>query len=101
MQNYYPDRDTLSIMESRHMTREGETMGTRFQRLREEARMTQVEAAERSGVPLSTLRHWEQGIRLPRIDLAIKLARALGVDLNTLAGFDEPPAEKTKRGRKQ
>jgi transcriptional regulator with XRE-family HTH domain len=79
------------------MPPKGENMGERFQRLREEARLTQAEAAERSGIPLGTLRHWEQGGRLPRLDHAMKLARALGVDMNTLTGFDEPEAEKSKR----
>jgi transcriptional regulator with XRE-family HTH domain len=88
-------------MEGERMREKGETMGERFQRLRKEARMTQEEAAQRSGVPVSTLRHWEQGIRLPRIDLAIKLARTLGVDLNTLVGFGEPPAPGPKRWGKK
>jgi transcriptional regulator with XRE-family HTH domain len=78
------------------MTTEKEAMGERFKRLREAARLTQEEASERSGVPVSTLRNWEQGQRLPRIDLAMKLARTLGVDMNVLTGFDEP-ADKPKR----
>jgi transcriptional regulator with XRE-family HTH domain len=83
------------------MASKGESMGERFQRLREEARMTQVEAAQRSGIPVSTLRHWEQGESLPRLDHAIRLARTLGVDMNMLTGFGEPEAEKPKRrGRK-
>jgi transcriptional regulator with XRE-family HTH domain len=83
------------------MVSKGENMGERFKDLREQARMTQVEAAERSGVPLSTLRHWEQGHTLPRLDLAVRLARVLGVDLNTLAGFDEPPVASTNRRMKK
>jgi transcriptional regulator with XRE-family HTH domain len=78
------------------MARKGETMGERFQRLREEARMTQLELAERSGIPLSTIRTWEQDVRVPRVDHAMQLARTLGIDMNTLLGFDEPP-ERRKR----
>jgi transcriptional regulator with XRE-family HTH domain len=76
-------------------------MGARFKQLREEARLTQKEASERSGIPLSTLRNWEQGTNLPRIDQAIKLAHALEVDLNTLAGFAEAEPEKTRRKPKK
>jgi transcriptional regulator with XRE-family HTH domain len=75
-------------------------MGERFRRLREQARLTQDEAAERSGIPLGTLRHWEQGHTQPKLEHAIRLARTLGVDLNTLAGFDEPPAAPKRRGKK-
>jgi transcriptional regulator with XRE-family HTH domain len=76
-------------------------MGERFQRLREEARMTQLEACQRSGIPLSSLRNWEQGKRLPRIDHAMRLARTLGVSMDVLVGFDEPEAGKPKRRRKR
>jgi transcriptional regulator with XRE-family HTH domain len=83
------------------MTRKAETMGERFQRLREEARMTQREASQRSGIPLQTLRTWEQGKNVPRVDLAMRLARTLGVDMNTLLGFEEPPAPFRRRGGKK
>jgi transcriptional regulator with XRE-family HTH domain len=83
------------------MAKKGESMGERFRRLRHEAKLTQEEAAERGGIPLTTLRNWERGKRLPRLDHAVRLARALGVDMNELVGFDEPPAGKAKqRGRR-
>jgi transcriptional regulator with XRE-family HTH domain len=72
-------------------------MGQRLQRLREEARMTQLEASQRSGIPISTLRHWEQGIRVPRLDVAVRLARVLGVDMNELTGFSETPPPKRRK----
>jgi transcriptional regulator with XRE-family HTH domain len=75
-------------------------MGERFKRLREEARMTQVEAAQRSGIPLRTLCNWEQGQRVPRLDHAMKLARALGVSMDELTGFNEPPEAPKRRGEK-
>jgi transcriptional regulator with XRE-family HTH domain len=75
-------------------------MGERFQRLRHQAKMTQDEASQKSGVPLSTLRQWEQGKRLPRIDHAMQLARALGVTLDELTGMDEPPEAKKGRGKR-
>jgi transcriptional regulator with XRE-family HTH domain len=79
------------------MAKKGESMGERFQRLRQEAKLTQEEASERSGVPINTLRNWEQGKRLPRLDHAVRLARALGVSMDELVGFDEPPAERPGR----
>jgi transcriptional regulator with XRE-family HTH domain len=87
----------LCIMEGRRMDRQGETMGERFKRLREQARMSQRELSERSGIPLRTLCNWEQGQRVPRLDHAVQLARTLGVDMNTLTGFGEPEVERPKR----
>jgi transcriptional regulator with XRE-family HTH domain len=72
-------------------------MGERFQRLRQAAKMTQEEASERSGIPVSTIRGWEQDKRLPRIDHAMQLARCYGIGLDELTGMDEPPAKKQKK----
>jgi transcriptional regulator with XRE-family HTH domain len=56
------------------------------------------ELAEASGVPIGTLRGWEYGRRTPLIDAALRVAEALGVSLDELAGRDEPPpAKKTKK----
>jgi transcriptional regulator with XRE-family HTH domain len=72
-------------------------MGEWFQQLREEARLTQAELAERSGIPISTIRSWEQDVNVPRLDLALRLARVLGVTMDELTGFDEPPKRKGKK----
>jgi transcriptional regulator with XRE-family HTH domain len=88
-------------MEDEHMDTKGESMGQRFQRLREEARMTQAELADRAGIPVGTLRNWEQGIRVPRFDHAIQVAQALGVSLDVLAGLEEAPTEAPKRKGKK
>jgi hypothetical protein len=37
---------------------------------------------------------------VPRLDVAAVLARTLGVDMNTLAGFVEPSAPELKRKKK-
>jgi transcriptional regulator with XRE-family HTH domain len=71
-------------------------MGERFQRLRERAKMSQDELAERGGIPVSSLRKWEQDQRVPRLDHAMELARALGVTMDELTGFDEPAAKRRK-----
>jgi transcriptional regulator with XRE-family HTH domain len=59
-----------------------------LQDLREAAGWSQVELARRSGTPINSLRNWEQGRVLPRIDAATRLARALGVSLDLLAVED-------------
>jgi transcriptional regulator with XRE-family HTH domain len=68
------------------------TFGKTLQRLREAAGMSQVELARRSDTPIDSLRNWEQGRVLPRIDAAKRLARALGVSLDQLAAEGEAPA---------
>ena len=50
---------------------------------RRRANLTQKALAERSGLPLRSLLNWEQGRRLPRLQTARRLAKALRV----------PPAE--------
>jgi transcriptional regulator with XRE-family HTH domain len=75
----------------------GEGMGKRFHRLREQARLTQAELAERAGIPIGSLRNWEQGLRLPRFDHAIRVAEALAVSLDVLAGRVEKADEGTRR----
>lgn len=52
--------------------------------LRNRAGMSQVDLALKAGIRIDTLRRWEQGRNLPRIDDAYKLAQALGVDMDEL-----------------
>jgi transcriptional regulator with XRE-family HTH domain len=58
----------------------GETLG----KLRDAAGLTQPELATKAGVPLDSLRRWEHNRNLPRIDVAYKLAQALGVGVERL-----------------
>jgi transcriptional regulator with XRE-family HTH domain len=74
-----------------------ETMGQRLRRLREAADMSQPELARAAGVPVGTLRNWEQGRRIPRFDTAAAVAWALGVSLDDLAG-EPPPRQRLKKG---
>ena len=62
-----------------------ETMGDRLKRLREEAGLSQPKLARAAGVPVGTLRNWEQNLRVPRLDTAFKVAKALGISLDVLA----------------
>lgn len=64
----------------------GETMGQRLQRLRNIAGLSQAELARLAGIPVTTLRNWEQDRRQPRLDQAVKLARALNVSVDIIAG---------------
>jgi transcriptional regulator with XRE-family HTH domain len=70
-------------------------MGTRLKTLRERRGLTQVELAARSGVPLGSVRNYEQGHRTPLLDQAARLAAALGVSIDELAG---PVTAKHKKG---
>ncbi|MBI1913602.1 MAG: helix-turn-helix transcriptional regulator [Planctomycetes bacterium] len=73
---------------------EGTTaMGERLQDLRLSAGLSQSQLARRASIPTASLKNWEQGLRLPRLDAAYRLAKALGISLDLLAGriFEEPP----------
>jgi transcriptional regulator with XRE-family HTH domain len=60
----------------------------RMKRLREASGLSQPRAARAARVPLGTLRGWEQGRRVPTLEAALRLARAIGVSLDELAGGD-------------
>jgi DNA-binding XRE family transcriptional regulator len=60
--------------------------GLLLKALREKARMTQEQLADKAGVPVATIRDLEQGRRTdPAWSTICKLATGLEVDLNTLA----------------
>jgi transcriptional regulator with XRE-family HTH domain len=65
----------------------GTEMGERLKRLRRAAGMSQPQLALAAGVPIGTLREWEQGRRLPSLRGFIAVARGLGVSLDELAGL--------------
>jgi transcriptional regulator with XRE-family HTH domain len=69
---------------------EGETMGDRLRRLRHAAGLSQQRLADLAAVPLGSLRNWEQGRREPLLGPAGRLALALGVTLDELAGLARP-----------
>jgi transcriptional regulator with XRE-family HTH domain len=82
--------------------------GQTLARLREAAGLTQMQLAQKAEVSVDTLRHWEQGRHLPRIDDALALADALGVGLEELVLASDmkearskpaPPAGPKKRPR--
>jgi len=66
------------------------TFGERLKNIREKHGWSQTELAARSGVPYETIYRTERGTHHePRISVAVKLARALGVSLDVLAGLYE------------
>jgi transcriptional regulator with XRE-family HTH domain len=76
--------------------------------LRLAAGLSQSKLAGKSGVPIGTLRNWEQDRRVPLLDTAARVAQALGVTLDLLAGLgpepEPPPAEPSgekSKGRKK
>ncbi len=74
--------------------------GERLKAFREAVGLSQSGLAEQSGVPVGTIRDYEQGRRDPSLEAAAKLARAVGKPLE--AFLDEvtsetPPAKKTRK----
>ncbi|MDY4541716.1 MAG: helix-turn-helix transcriptional regulator, partial [Candidatus Ventricola sp.] len=53
--------------------------------------VTQEQLADRLGVSAPAVSKWEQGASYPDVTLLPALARALGIDLNTLMGFERTP----------
>jgi transcriptional regulator with XRE-family HTH domain len=85
-------------MRKREPTAWEKAMGKRLRRLRAEAGLSQAGAARAAGVPVKTYVPWDQGKRSFSFETAAKLADALGVDLNELAGRKGPKGKGAKGG---
>lgn len=48
--------------------------------------LTQRDVAEKTGIPLGTLRRWEQGVNEPDTDTIIKLADLYGASMDEILG---------------
>jgi transcriptional regulator with XRE-family HTH domain len=66
-------------------------MGQRLKELRDRANLTQEALARKADVGTDAVRNWEKGRRTPGLDMAVKLADALGVSLDDLVGRTPPP----------
>lgn len=71
--------------------------GQRLRRIREERGVSVQDLATRAGVPYHTIYRVEHGMHASvRLDVAKKIAHALGVTLDYLAGmYDETPPPTT------
>lgn len=63
-------------------------LGNRLKERRTELGLTQAELAERCGVTRKTVNTVENGVFVPSTILALKLARALSVPVETLFWLD-------------
>jgi len=72
-------------------------MGQNLQRLRQEAGLSQSALAKAAGVPIGSLRNWEQDRRKPSLDAAGRIADALGVPLSDLRPAGEAKRQNRKR----
>jgi transcriptional regulator with XRE-family HTH domain len=61
------------------------TFAERLRELREQAGLTQAQMAEASGLPLGSIRNYEQGQREPYWAVVFKLAAALGASADAFA----------------
>ena len=57
---------------------------TRLRTLREEAGLTVVELAEKTGIPKRTIFNWESGRCAPPVESFPKLAEMFGIEVRTL-----------------
>jgi transcriptional regulator with XRE-family HTH domain len=77
----------------------------RLRDLREKAGLTQAQLAKDSGLPLGSIRNYEQGQREPYWQVVFKLAAALGVSCEAFAECVEDgeaetaPAKKKRKGK--
>lgn len=80
------------------------TFGERLAELRREAGLNQAQLAEQSGVPLGTLRQWEQNRREPSFTSLRAVAKALGTTCSAFEACEflhEPqPSDKSSETAK-
>jgi transcriptional regulator with XRE-family HTH domain len=77
------------------------TFGEKLQQLRLDRGLTQAALAQVSGIPVGTIRDYEQGKRDPLLSNAQRLARALCVSLDVFPVSLDPPPMKGGRARKE
>jgi DNA-binding XRE family transcriptional regulator len=77
------------------------TFAERLRQLRLGAGLTQEQLASAAGLPLGSIRNYEQGQREPYWQVVFRLAAALGTDATAFAGCvgTEPPQAPPKKAR--
>ena len=73
--------------------------GTHLRRLRQNAGLSMRELARQIDQDHSNLRYWEQTGNLPRSNVLIPMAKALGVSVEELLGQPKPRRQTTPAGR--
>jgi transcriptional regulator with XRE-family HTH domain len=73
----------------------------RLRELRDAAKMTQHELADRASIHRQTIAQLETGVRKPSWDTVQALATALGVDCSAFQSSPPPAAEPEKKLRKR
>lgn len=76
----------MSVLTVAKKTLTGKTFGERLRCARDLAEMTQSQLAEAVGVHRVNLNRYEKDKAIPALDVAWKLADALGVELDDLRG---------------
>ena len=61
------------------------TFAERFKNFRNKSGLTQAQLADRSGVPQTTISGIENDNKIPGYYNALKLAQAMGIDMNEFA----------------
>lgn len=61
------------------------TIGEKIKEVREQKGLTQKTLGELCGVTDNVIRHYEKGLRVPKIETLDKIARSLGVPLSELS----------------
>src|ERR1051326_2072224 len=89
---------SLPMTRHRDRTEWEMAMGVGLKKLRQERGLSQAQLAQLSGIPKGTLLQWEYGLRTPMLDAAVRLADALEITLDELAGR-EPPKGRKPRGK--
>ena len=75
-----------------------QALGARIAQARKDADLTQVQLAERLGIPQPQLASYEVGRRRVPVSLLPRLARALAMPIETLIADDGPPPPPPRRG---
>lgn len=69
------------------------TFAERLRELRAEKGLSEAALAKASGMPYGTIHNYGLGRRMPSLPMAVKLARALGVDCTAFAGCEDVGGE--------
>lgn len=68
----------------------------RLKRTRLDLNIKQNELAEKSGISATTISAYENGLKIPSLENAVKLATTLGVSLDWLCGIDNQATSQNK-----